>query len=216
MELKKPKLKPLALYETEDLRKYAVLPLHAIKNKNITGENLRVLAIICASANRAGLAYASQRFYGEQLGVSAQAINEHIKKLKKAGLITMKRNYYPGIKGNSIRVLFDLNATEEEVQKIAQDKTEVLNKDIAERLKANQLINKVNKLDNEDQVYKVDKTPENIVTFELVLEYVSQEHEILQLERMLQNGYDIKRMYEQLKQGIKPAELVDIKGFQEN
>lgn len=214
MELKKPELKPLTLYETKDLRKYSVIPLHAIKNKKISGENLRVLAIICASANRAGLAYGSQKYYGEQLGITAQAINKHIKKLKKAGLIQVKRNYYPGIKGNSIRVIFDNKLKDKDVERISQDPIEVDNKDIMKRLKANKIIRKVNKLDEQDKLNRVNESLKDNITFELVLSRVTREQDIPLVEKAINSGISIAEVYKKLNQGIEPAELVDNKAIQ--
>lgn len=75
----KIKLKPAP----PDQRQIAVLPLRAIQDKTLNHAAVRVLALVCSYANRAGITWVGQARLASDIGVSFRAISRQINILKK-------------------------------------------------------------------------------------------------------------------------------------
>lgn len=66
-----------------DRRQIAVLPLRAIQDKDLNHAAVRVLALVCSYANRAGITWVGQARLASDIGVSFRAISRQINILKK-------------------------------------------------------------------------------------------------------------------------------------
>jgi len=101
---KRPRIKQA---EHRDLRKHTTLPLRAFTDKRIGHAALKVLGLVCSYANRAGLLWVGQRKLAQDLGVSFQAVNRQIGKLKRFGYLETVYRGFRGEKADTLRVVFD-------------------------------------------------------------------------------------------------------------
>jgi len=90
-----------------DQRSLAVVPLRAIRDRNISDSQLRALATICSYCNRAGLTWVGQDRVGKDLGVSKQSINKQVKRLVELGYLEVVSKGFRGERANTMRVIFD-------------------------------------------------------------------------------------------------------------
>ena len=102
---KKPRVKEKEA--SPDQRKVAVMPIRALRDKQLTDGMFRTLALVCSYCNRAGVTWVSQLRLSKDAGVSRQAITKQIKKLKEAGYIEVVSKHYRGIRPDTVRVIFD-------------------------------------------------------------------------------------------------------------
>lgn len=116
IEFSLPKRRP-KIVEKEappDLRKFCVLPLRAIQDKELTHGAIRTLAILCAYCNRAGLTWVSQQRLAADLKITKQAVNKQIRILKEKGYLEVVKRGFRGKKGDTIRVIFDETVSTED------------------------------------------------------------------------------------------------------
>jgi len=90
-----------------DQRSLAVVPLRAIRDRNISDSQLRALATICSYCNRAGITWVGQDRVGKDLGVSKQSINKQVKRLVELGYLEVVSKGFRGERANTMRVIFD-------------------------------------------------------------------------------------------------------------
>lgn len=102
---KKPKVREKE--PSPDQRKFAVLPLRALKDKNLTDIQVRVLGLICSYTNRAGITFVGTQQLATDLQVSRQAISKQLVKLKAAGYVEVVKKGFRGERNDTIRVVFD-------------------------------------------------------------------------------------------------------------
>jgi hypothetical protein len=101
-----------------DPRKFAVIPIRAIRDKAITPTAFRVLALVASYANRNGFTWVSQETLAADMGITPQAISLHIVALKAAGLIEETAKAYwggPTARCSTMRVIFDPTLTADDV-----------------------------------------------------------------------------------------------------
>ncbi len=102
---KKPRVKEKE--PSPDQRKFAVMPLRALKDKNLTDVQVRVLGLICSYTNRAGITWVGTQQLATDLQVSRQAISKQLVKLKAAGYVEVIKKGFRGERTDTIRVVFD-------------------------------------------------------------------------------------------------------------
>ena len=142
-QYKIPEQIKLKTVKNEDLRRFCVVPLKAFLNKNITGENLRVLAVLASYANKGGFSFVSCSTIGKDLKCSPQNISKHLKKLEKAGIIESYNNYFPKLKGNTRRIIYDEKIKRDDVKEY-----DLKNSEISEILKTNAIQNSLDENDS--------------------------------------------------------------------
>jgi DNA-binding MarR family transcriptional regulator len=108
----------------EDLRKFAVVPFNAIKDKRIKHHALRVLAAICAHSNRAGVSYAGQRTLARFLNTSQSTVSNSMRSLKETGYIRVIGKSVQGLRGETLQVMYSPDMTIEDAVAIASAKTD--------------------------------------------------------------------------------------------
>lgn len=108
----------VAEQEKTDPRKFAVIPIRAIRDKAITPTAFRILALVASYANRNGFTWVSQETLAADMGITFQAISLHIVALKKAGLLEETAKAYwggPTARCSTMRVIFDPTLTADDV-----------------------------------------------------------------------------------------------------
>jgi DNA-binding IscR family transcriptional regulator len=91
---KKPKIRQKE--KQPDLRHFAVVPFRAITDRSITEMQLRVLLMLCAYSNRAGLTWVGLQRIADHFGVSLNRAAVLTRALIKAGYVKV---IYYGFKG---------------------------------------------------------------------------------------------------------------------
>lgn len=94
-----------------DQRKIAVIPLRALRDKELNNQSIRVLGLICSYANRAGITWVANNTLANELQVSKQAISNQVVKLKRKGYLEVIRKGYIGQRTDTLRVIYDPSIT---------------------------------------------------------------------------------------------------------
>jgi biotin operon repressor len=178
----------LKTHKNEDLRKFCVVPIKAFLNKKLTGENLRVLAVLASYANKGGFSFVSCLTIAKDLGCTSQNISKHLKKLEKEGAIESFNNYFPKLKGNTRRIIYDKKIKREDVSEY-----DLKNSEISEILKMNAIQNSVD--ENESQSHVVSQSS-NQVDDDLTSLFMSiaKESQLIEAERLLSQGLTPKEV----------------------
>lgn len=119
---KKPKIEqkePLP-----DQRKFAVVPLAALKDYRLSNQAKVVFAVVSSYANRAGITYVSQQHVADDLQIDQSQVSKAMVNLKKYGYVEILGKHAPGIRGKTLRIVFDPNVSAEEAVVIASANTE--------------------------------------------------------------------------------------------
>lgn len=90
-----------------DQRKFAVIPIRACTDRQLTEGMMRAFILICSYMNRSGVTWVSQKKLAKDLQISQQAISRHLVKLVKAGYLEVLRKPSPGERSTTWRVIFD-------------------------------------------------------------------------------------------------------------
>jgi len=182
----------LKTHKNEDLRKFCVVPIKAFLNKKLTGENLRVLAVLASYANKGGFSFVSCLTIAKDLGCTSQNISKHLKKLEKEGAIESFNNYFPKLKGNTRRIIYDKKIKREDVSEY-----DLKNSEISEILKTNKILNEVN--ENESQSHIVSQSS-NQGDDELASLFmsISKESDLILAERLLSQGLTPKEVRDRM------------------
>jgi biotin operon repressor len=185
----------LKTHKNEDLRKFCVVPIKAFLNKKLTGENLRVLAVLASYANKGGFSFVSCLTIAKDLGCTSQNISKHLKKLEKEGVIESFNNYFPKLKGNTRRIIYDDKIKREDVSEY-----DLKNSEISEILKMNAIQNSVD--ENESQSHVVSQSS-NQVDDEItsLFNTISKESDLILAERLLSQGLTPKEVITRMALG---------------
>lgn len=184
---------PIKLKTTrnEDLRKFCVVPLKAFLNKKVSGENLRVLAILASYANKGGYSFVSLKTIAKDLGCTPANILKHLRKLEAQGIIETTNNYFPMLKGNTRRIIYDEKIKDDDLKEY-----QFTNSDITEILKTNKIINQ---LDNEclsDEVKQSSIQSDDELAS--LFSSITKESQLIEAERLLSQGLTPKEVKERM------------------
>jgi biotin operon repressor len=184
----------LKTVKNEDQRRFCVVPLKAFLNRKVSGENLRVLAILASYCNRGGYSFVSLKTIAKDLGCSPQNILKHLNKLEAQGIIETKSNYFPMLKGNTRRIIYDESIKDDDLKE-----HQFTNADISEILKTNKVINQ---LEDSEQPLKVNQSA-NQGDDELasLFESITKESDLITAERLLSQGIAPSEVSRLLSQG---------------
>lgn len=180
---------PIKLKTTknEDLRRFCVVPLKAFLNRKVTGENLRVLAILASYCNKGGYSFVSLKTIAKDLKCSPQNILKHLKKLEAQGIIETKSNYFPMLKGNTRRIIYDEKIKDDDLKE-----HQFTNADISEILKTSKVINQ---LEDSMQPLKVKESGnQRDDDLTSLFKYITRESDLLEAERLLSQGLTPKEV----------------------
>lgn len=177
-----PKAIKLKTIKNEDLRKFCVMPLRAFLNPKISPYALRVLGILASYCNRGGFSFVSLKTIARDLKCTHQNIAKHLKNLEKFGIIESYNNYFPKLKGNTRRIIFDENIKRDDLKE-----HDFHNSEITEILKTNKVLNEVN--ENDYQLHSVAQS-ENHINDDLARLFltITKESQLIEAEKLLAQG----------------------------
>ena len=180
---------PIKLKTTKniDQRKFCVVPLKAFLNRKVSGENLRVLAILASYCNRGGYSFVSLKTIAKDLGCSPQNILKHLKKLEAQGIIETQSNYFPMLKGNTRRIIYDEKIKDDDLKEY-----QFTNSDISEILKTNRIINQ---LEDSNEPLKVNQSAiheDDDITS--LFNTITKESQLIEAEKLLAQGLTPKEV----------------------
>ena len=178
----------LKTHKNEDLRRFCVVPIKAFLNKKLTGENLRVLAVLASYANKGGFSFVSCLTIAKDLGCTSQNISKHLKKLEKAGAIESFNNYFPKLKGNTRRIIYDEKIKREDVSEY-----DLKNSEISEILKTNKILNEVNENESQSHMVSQSANQEDDDLTSLFLT-ITKESDLITAEKLLAQGLTTKEV----------------------
>ena len=178
----------LKTVKNEDLRKFCVVPIKAFLNKKLTGENLRVLAVLASYANKGGFSFVSCLTIAKDLGCTSQNISKHLKKLEAQGVIESFNNYFPKLKGNTRRIIYDDKIKREDVSEY-----DLKNSEISEILKTNRVLNEVNESDSQSQSVS-QSSNQGIDEVTSLFNTITKESQLIEAERLLSQGLSVSEV----------------------
>jgi biotin operon repressor len=177
----------LKTVKNEDQRRFCVVPLKAFLNRKVSGENLRVLAILASYCNRGGYSFVSLKTIAKDLKCSPQNILKHLNKLEAQGIIETKSNYFPMLKGNTRRIIYDDSIKDDDLKE-----HQFTNADISEILKTNKVINQ---LEDSEQPLKVNQSAnQGMDEVTSLFSTLSKEHQLIEAERLLAQGFSVSEV----------------------
>jgi biotin operon repressor len=184
----------LKTIKNEDLRKFCVVPLKAFLNRKVSGENLRVLAILASYCNRGGYSFVSLKTIANDLGCTAANIHKHLKKLEKQGIIETKNNYFPALKGNTRRIIYDDSIKDNDLKEF-----QFTNADITATLNHTKIINSIEAHHvpakvNESGIHNDDDLASLFNT-------ITKESDLILAERLLSQGLTPKEVITRMALG---------------
>ena len=197
-----PEAIKLKKIRNEDHRHFVVIPRRALLDRRITGENLRVLGVLASYCNKSGYSFVSMKTIAKDLNCTIQNIFKHLKKLEKYGVIESFNNYFPALKGNTRRIIYNENISHEDL------KTDDLsNGDILAIQKHTSILNSIESHYDESDKVKQSKDS-SIDPILAIFEYVKTDADLLAIEKALASGSDPKAIFEHLSRGIRLPEAI--------
>lgn len=187
-QYKIPEQIKLKTVKNKDLRKFCVVPIKAFLNKKLTGENLRILAVLASYANKGGFSFVSCETMAKDLKCSYQNVHKHLKKLEAQGVIETYRNYFPKLKGNTRRIIYDEKIKREDVSEY-----DLKNSEISEILKTNKILNEVNENDSQSHV-DVQSAIRGDDEITSLFMSITKESQLIEAEKLLAQGLSISEI----------------------
>jgi biotin operon repressor len=184
----------LKTVKNEDLRKFCVVPLKAFLNKNVSGQNLRVLAILASYCNKGGYSFVSLKTIAKDLGCTGANIHKHLKKLEAQGIIKTEKNYFPALKGNTRRIIYDETIKDDDLKEF-----QFTNADITETIKHTQLINAIEADQLPAQVKESGIQSDDDLT--RLFNTITKESDLILAERLLAQGLTPKEVITRMALG---------------
>lgn len=177
----------LKTHRNVDQRKFCIVPLKAFLNQKVTGQNLRVLAILASYCNRGGYSFVSLKTMAKDLGCTAANILKHLKKLEAQGIIETKKNYFPYLKGNTRRIIYDEKIKDDDLKEY-----QFTNADISEILKTSKIINKLSDEVIPDRVNQSENQSDDDLTS--LFNTITKESDLITAERLLSQGLSVSEV----------------------
>jgi len=165
---KKPRI--LKKEKQPDLRHFAVVPFRAITDRSITEMQLRVLLMLCAYSNRAGLTWVGLQRIADHFKISLNRAAVHTRALIKAGYVKVIYYGYKGERAHTRQVIYKADLTladivgitgetapfMQENQQLTAAKGETMGKRKAAKITDSQVSN-LKLIDNSNQLVDSDK-----------------------------------------------------------
>lgn len=198
-----PEAIKLKKIRNEDQRHFVVIPLKAVLDRRMTGENLRALCALAGYCNRSGYSFVSLKTISKDLNCSPQNIGKHLKKIERLGYIQSFSNYFPNLKGNTRRIIYDDKITHEDL------KTDDLsNSDILSIQRHTVLINQIES--NQAKPYRDDESEnQRDDPILAIFEYLKTESDMLAIERSLEAGIDANDLLRALSTGLSVHDAIN-------
>jgi len=204
---KRPKIKEKVIQP--DQRKFCVVPLRAVIDKDLTLTGLKVLCLLASYCNKAGFTYVSQGRLANDLNVSVPAINKQIKQLELKGYIKQFPGYHTMIKGKTKRIIYDDKITDREAEQIAGvPKEDITNKEIKQLYNQKYIKNNNDIAEGNKPVMVNQSTQNDNEIIASLFSCVSKDSDLLALEKLINSGMKPSELKAKLDKGIKLSELL--------
>jgi biotin operon repressor len=177
----------LKTVKNEDQRRFCVVPLKAFLNRKVSGENLRVLAILASYCNRGGYSFVSLKTIAKDLGCTPANILKHLNKLEAQGIIETQSNYFPMLKGNTRRIIYDEKIKDDDLKE-----HQFTNADISEILKTNKIINSLNQEVIPDKVNQSGIQSDDELAS--LFMSITKESDLITAEKLLAQGLSVSEV----------------------
>jgi len=201
-----PEAIKLKKIKNEDQRHFVVIPIKAVIDRRITGENLRALCALAGYCNKSGYSFVSLKTIAKDLNCTPQNIGKHLKKIESLGYIQSFSNYFPNLKGNTRRIIYDDKIKHEDLK--ADD---LSNSDILTIQRHTALLNQI----ESDQV-KPDRDYESVNQSAdpilAIFKYLKSEGDMLAIEKALEAGSDPIKILDGLSTGLSVSEAINCIG----
>jgi len=201
-----PEAIKLKKIKNEDQRHFVVIPIKAVIDRRITGENLRALCALAGYCNKSGYSFVSLKTIAKALNCTPQNIGKHLKKIESLGYIQSFSNYFPNLKGNTRRIIYDDKIKHEDLK--ADD---LSNSDILTIQRHTALLNQI----ESDQV-KPDRDYESVNQSAdpilAIFKYLKSEGDMLAIEKALEAGSDPIKILDGLSTGLSVSEAINCIG----
>ena len=184
----------LKTVKNEDQRRFCVVPLKAFLNRKVSGENLRVLAILASYCNRGGYSFVSLKTIAKDLGCTPANILKHLNKLEAQGIIETQSNYFPMLKGNTRRIIYDEKIKDDDLKE-----HQFTNADISEILKTNKIINSLNQEVIPDKVNQSGIQSDDELAS--LFMSITKESQLIEAEKLLAQGLTPKEVRDRMALG---------------
>jgi len=171
-----------------------VVPLKAFLNRKVSGENLRVLAILASYCNKGGYSFVSLKTIAKDLNCTAANILKHLNKLEKQGIIETTKNYFPNLKGNTRRIIYDDSIKDDDLKE-----HQFTNADVSEILKHNKIINSLNDDVIPDKVNQSEIHDSDDLTS--LFNTITKESQLIEAERLLSQGLSVSEVRDRMALG---------------
>lgn len=201
-----PEAIKLKKIRNEDQRHFVVIPIKAVLDRKITGENLRVLCALAGYCNKSGYSFVSLKTISKDLKCTPQNIGKHLKKIERLGYIQSFSNYFPNLKGNTRRIIYD--------DKIKHDdlKTDDLsNNDILTIQRHTVLMNQIESNQAKPLRDSESENPRHDPIL-AIFEYVKTESDMLGIEKALEAGSDPNIILSALSKGLSVSDAINYIG----
>ena len=198
-----PEAIKLKKIRNEDQRHFVVIPIKAVLDRKITGENLRVLCALAGYCNKSGYSFVSLKTISKDLNCTPQNIGKHLKKIERLGYIQSFSNYFPNLKGNTRRIIYD--------DKIKHDdlKTDDLsNTDILTIQRHTVLMNQIQSNQAKPDRDSESENPKHDPIL-AIFEYVKSESDMLAIEKALEAGLDPNALLSMLSKGLSLHDAIN-------
>jgi DNA-binding IscR family transcriptional regulator len=114
---KKPRIKQKE--QQPDLRHFAVVPFRAITDRSITEMQLRVLLMLCAYSNRAGLTWVGLKRIADHFGISLNRAAVLTRALIKAGYVKVIYYGFKGERAHTRQIIYKADLTLADIMAIS-------------------------------------------------------------------------------------------------
>jgi DNA-binding MarR family transcriptional regulator len=101
---RKPRI--LKKEQAPDMRQFAVVPIRAITDRNLSEMQLRTLLMFCAYSNRAGLTWVGLQRIAEHFGLTMNTSAIHTRELIKKGYIKVLYHGYKGERAHTRQIVY--------------------------------------------------------------------------------------------------------------
>jgi DNA-binding MarR family transcriptional regulator len=110
---RKPRL--LKKEQAPDMRQFAVVPIRAITDRNLTEMQLRTLLMFCAYSNRGGLTWVGLKRIAEHFGLTMNTAAIHTRQLIKKGYMRVLYHGYKGERAHTRQIVFKADMKLEDI-----------------------------------------------------------------------------------------------------
>lgn len=110
---KKPRI--LKKEQAPDMRQFAVVPIRAITDRELTEMQLRTLLMFCAYSNRGGLTWVGLKRVAEHFGVTMNTAAIHTRQLIKKGYIRVLYHGYKGERAHTRQIVYKADMKLEDI-----------------------------------------------------------------------------------------------------